>query len=560
MSAYQQQMSPQEIRSIREMLSLTQAEAGEIIGGGPRAFTKYEAGTVQPAASVVNLLRVLEANPSGVRILKPDRQRPMSGVPNSPFEVSAAHVSVLNERTLPVLTRRLLNTEASAYAVPTPVIHVAGNIHAPDGGEDARITWKGGPCQTRFLPSRACQFQLKSGSIGPLAARDEILSKNGSVKPIVRSFLKQGGHYIVLCAHAYVQNEIERRENSIRHALREAGLTISDDQVQFKGAEQIADWVNHHPAVAVWLKEQTQPGTIGPFRSWVHWAGDPEHDGFPWVEDERMPALKEGLHRLINEPRGVARVIGLSGVGKTRLVMEALWETVEGEEAEGRLSDNVMYVSQSSFGAETIVAVVQNLVDIEKPAVVVVDDCDPQTHRVLSGLVTRRGARLSMVTIDNEVPAGNLDDTTIKVEEASSAVTEAIIDQALPDLPAEDQRRLARFSRGFPRIATRLSRIWPRSEPVVNTTDDALADAFVLGRHPRENGLLLQSAELVSVFGLVRTDTTAGGHLAEITAFGAPSGRRGLSLGRQRPLRPRDCPKAGRTRQITAAPDRPETG
>ena len=178
---------------------------------------------------------------------------------------------------LPELAERLLNAEASACGLPSPVIHVAKNIHAADGGEDARITWKGGPSETRFLPSRACQFQLKSGRIGPAAAGKEVL------KDMVGPFVQRGGNYITLCTHPYDQKAIRGRENSARQALREAGLTISDYQVQFRSAEQIANWANHHPAVAVWLKEKIQAGTVGPFRSWVHWSGDAEHDSFPWV-------------------------------------------------------------------------------------------------------------------------------------------------------------------------------------------------------------------------------------------------------------------------------------
>ena len=37
-------IAPDEIRNIRERLGLTQVEAGELIGGGPRAFTKYRVG------------------------------------------------------------------------------------------------------------------------------------------------------------------------------------------------------------------------------------------------------------------------------------------------------------------------------------------------------------------------------------------------------------------------------------------------------------------------------------------------------------------------------------
>ena len=64
MPRVKQELAPSEIRSIRERLGLSQVEAGELIGGGPSSFTKYEAGTVKPSASVINLLRLLEANPA----------------------------------------------------------------------------------------------------------------------------------------------------------------------------------------------------------------------------------------------------------------------------------------------------------------------------------------------------------------------------------------------------------------------------------------------------------------------------------------------------------------
>ena len=44
-------MSPEEIRALRKGLGLSQVEAGKLLGGGPRAFAKYEAGSLRPAAS-----------------------------------------------------------------------------------------------------------------------------------------------------------------------------------------------------------------------------------------------------------------------------------------------------------------------------------------------------------------------------------------------------------------------------------------------------------------------------------------------------------------------------
>ena len=121
---------------------------------------------------------------------------------------------------------------------------------------------------------------------------------------------------------------------------------------------------------------------------------------------------------------------------------------------------------------------------------------------------------------DDEVPTGTLDRTTYKVQEAPSSVTEAIVKQVLPGLPYEDQRRLERFSRGFPKIAVLVGQAWTESRPIVHAADDRFADAFVLGRSPREPESLLKSAALLATFGLVKMEEQEGDQLGEIAARG----------------------------------------
>ena len=514
------EITPEEVRAIREGLGLTQVEAGELLGGGPRAFTKYEAGTVKPAAAVVNLLRLLEANPVAVATLGGRMPRPIASAEVGPFEVTGDHVAMLTERTLPQLLRRLLSAEAQAHGLPAAGIHVAASIHIADGGEDGRIEWTGGPDRTPFLPSRLCQFQSKAGGIGPKAAGRAILTRKGAIKDMVRSALETDGCYVMLCGHSYVQRQIEDRERPIRETLRGAGLTIDDGQVDFRDADQIATWANHHPPVAIWVKERTQPGTIGPFRSWNHWAGRVEHDGSPWVEDERLPGLRAWLRVQLTEPRSVCRIVGPSGIGKSRLTLEALGPTEEDDAAGCFLGDLVLYAVESEAGSESINGVVQTLADDGQRAVVVVDRCASETHRILAGMVLRRNSRLSLVTIDDEVPPGTLDKMTYKVQEAPPSVTEAIVEQVLPGLPYEDQRRLERFSRGFPKIAVLVAQAWTESRPIAHAMDDDLVDAFILGRKPQERDLLLESAALLTTFGLVRVGHPDGDQLGEIAARG----------------------------------------
>ena len=60
---------PEEIRRIRKKLGMTQTEAGQIIGGGPRAFQKYETGDLLPARAIGSALALLDHNPDSLVIL-----------------------------------------------------------------------------------------------------------------------------------------------------------------------------------------------------------------------------------------------------------------------------------------------------------------------------------------------------------------------------------------------------------------------------------------------------------------------------------------------------------
>jgi HTH-type transcriptional regulator/antitoxin MqsA len=58
------------IKAVRKKLGLTQEEAGRIIGGGRRAFQKYERGTMQPSEAAVGLIEILDRHPNEVTTLR----------------------------------------------------------------------------------------------------------------------------------------------------------------------------------------------------------------------------------------------------------------------------------------------------------------------------------------------------------------------------------------------------------------------------------------------------------------------------------------------------------
>lgn len=59
------------VRRIRkERLKLTQEEAGRLIGGGRRAFQKYESGATPPSDAAIGLIELLDRHPEDLEFLR----------------------------------------------------------------------------------------------------------------------------------------------------------------------------------------------------------------------------------------------------------------------------------------------------------------------------------------------------------------------------------------------------------------------------------------------------------------------------------------------------------
>ncbi len=57
-------LTPDQIRKVRKKLGLSQRDAGQIIGGGPNAFQKYEAGDILVSKAADTALRLLANDPA----------------------------------------------------------------------------------------------------------------------------------------------------------------------------------------------------------------------------------------------------------------------------------------------------------------------------------------------------------------------------------------------------------------------------------------------------------------------------------------------------------------
>jgi HTH-type transcriptional regulator/antitoxin MqsA len=86
-------LGPAEVAKIRTALGLSQRKASALLGGGPRAFQKYEAGTQALSVAMSHLLRLLAKDPA--------RLRELSG----PATVKASRSAQLPKRTRAAASR-----------------------------------------------------------------------------------------------------------------------------------------------------------------------------------------------------------------------------------------------------------------------------------------------------------------------------------------------------------------------------------------------------------------------------------------------------------------------
>ena len=508
-----QQITPKEIKEIRQSLGLSQAEAGRLLGGGPRAFAKYESGSVRPSVPMVKILKLLQIRPEELRTISGEK-RIETSIRSGPFEVESGHISELEPSMLGDLLRKLLSAEAQENGLPISCrISVPSNLDSPDGGEDARIEWEEGPPRTKFLPNRLCMFQMKTGQVYPSRTKKEILSK-GKVKPRIREVLEQGGLYVMLCSHPYANQAIEKRERSIRETLKKSGLETEKNQILFHDSDWIADWVNSRQSVAFWLLRKTRPGLVSSFfGSHEHWSGRAEHYNSTWVEDPRLPDFEKKLRIIVKNPKGVARVVGPPCVGKSRLALKALGPTQEEEDSGVRLSDLILYAVEPEAGSQAVKEYALELVNSKKRAVLVVDRCDKKTRLELENIVSHKDSHLSLVTICDRVSIYDENsENTLSVGPADNDLVDKIVQSIDSSISPQDRFRIVGFSGGAILCAQLVSRSWRENGMTSSASDEAVIERFV---GPDD----MKTARIISAFGGIPRFPDISDELKQMSKF-----------------------------------------
>jgi hypothetical protein len=376
-----------------------------------------------------------------------------------PFEVSEDEVARLTPVGLVQLIKRLIQADLQLWGAPLSAVQGTLKINISDGGEDIRVEWSG-PSITPDGPGGTQNyftvFQLKAENLTDAKLRKEPLEADGKqLKAAVTEVLDRKGTYIVVTSKTNVvtpkrgKDAKTPRLTELREVLRTSISNMDARGRQVKldiyGPPKIADWVNRHPMIAVWMKK-----TLGIASSDFAFQTHGDWSSYRDLSNELVdwPVLSDqitDIQKVLLKPREVIRLLGHAGLGKSRLAFEAL-----SADNAADLSPIVAYAREYS---PNLINQVRDFIDNRYRVVLVIDECPPDGHRRLSHEVHRTDSLLSMITLDLEFDDPPPGDNKIVLDAAPDEAIKEILRTSGAILPPEDLERATEFCSGFPLIA-----------------------------------------------------------------------------------------------------------
>lgn len=427
------------------------------------------------------------------------------------LEITGDHIAKLSDEDLRTLVVRLCEAELRRFNLPLSAVTAGGHQNAADGGLDVRVELPNDSPNLDFIPKNATGFQVKQQDM-PAASIDAEMQPKGKLRPSICELGSKHGAYVIVSGQGSVADfALNNRKTAMQTAIRDLpqGSTLALD---FYDRDRIARWVRVYPGVVLWLREHIGEPLAGwrPYGNWAY--GDTVDSEYlfddkcrvvaPQQADGNAPLTVEhgiqAIRAVLRNPHGIVRLVGLSGTGKTRLA-QALFDAKVGSEALDR--SIVIYVDQGSEQSPTPSArdMVHQLAANGHRAIVVVDNCNPATHRDLAQAVSASGCLVSLITVEYDVSDDEPEETQVfRLEPASEKIIEEILQRLTPSVSQTDRARIAEFSGGNSRIALALARTVDNSGSLATLNDMELFKRLF---YQRQGGgeTLMKAAEICSL-------------------------------------------------------------
>lgn len=452
-------------------------------------------------------------------------------MPHRLFLVSSEEIQRLNDEQARELVARLVRAEAEKLDAANSSVTWGGDQRAKDGGIDVRFTSSALAANSSYLPKNCVGYQVKAEKFPPSKISGE-MAPAGTISASIADLLRDNHAYIIVSTKdSASDSSLAARKSKMVDCAKEAGLD-NKGALDFFDARRVADWVEQYPSIGVWVKDIVAAPVQGwrPYGAWAYRESDPQAE---YLVDDKVkvfaPNADDGSNALeaidairkdLTSGRTV-RLVGLSGVGKTRLV-QALFDPRISTTAPVLSSDAAIYADLSDHLEPQPTSMVETLIGGNMPTFLIIDNCGQELHKRLAEMVAQGSPRISLLTVEYDI-RDDLPEATscYRLEGSSETVIRELLGRRYKHLSDSDINRVAEFSDGNARVAFALASASERSNELAQLTDDALFRRL-FNQKQTESDELLRCAEAASLLYSFDGDDVTDS--SELALLGSTSG------------------------------------
>jgi len=441
------------------------------------------------------------------------------------FEITGDDLQRLDDKELRTLVARLAIAELRTAGLPISGVTAGGHQNAADGGLDVRVELPDRTYSGDFIPRVPLGFQVKNTDMAAAAIAGE-MKYGGSLRAVIGELADAGGAYVIVSSRGTVADARLKERRTAMTKAAQGHPSATGLHLDFYDRNRLATWVNQYPGVAAWVRARIGQPLAG-WQAMGDWSGIRVGGDGKFISDDAaclvdarskdqstLPIV-EGiscLRSVLSEPGQCVRLIGMSGLGKTRLV-QALFENEVGSDAlDPALA---VYADYSETPEPTAKQLALQLVETGQRAILVIDNCNPQTHSDLAKICGSSKSSLSLITVEYDVRDDEPERTEVfRLQSASEATIAAWLEANFDHVSQVDRDRIAEFSGGNFRVAGVLAETIRKGDSLGDLRDRDLFQRIFQQRNDHSGDLLRAAEALALVYSFDGEDTSACGELA----------------------------------------------
>lgn len=433
--------------------------------------------------------------------------------------VVADDIKNLNDEQLRELVARLSIVTLRKYNIASNAVLHGGDQRSKDGGIDVLVEINRNFDEADFIPNKNTGIQVKAEDFPAGKIRNEMMPDR-CLRGSIVDLAEKGGAYIMVSSKGSVaagplKDRLKAMEDCLAGTEHEGKLKFD-----YYDRTRIADWVNEYPSIVPWVLHTVGRPSTG-WQSYGAWAYNENNTETPYIIDEKVkvfrPNDKNGLEilRTIEDLRGTlaqnkkcVRIVGLSGVGKTRLLQALFDKRIETDESV--LDDSkVLYCDLSDEPNPQPIALVEALLSQNEECLIIVDNCGGDLHARLAEKIRSVGSRLTLATVEYDIREDQSEGTDCyRLDSSSEQIIEKVVIVKYPQLSGPAVRSIVEFSDGNARVALALASRGDSDGDLSQLSDTQLFTRIFQQNHSEKQDLMncAEACSLLYSFDFLETE------------------------------------------------------